>query len=128
MTLDINLSSLSGCCKPPTSCGLVYVNETVWTAAAAGGGGAVGSDPDCVRWSNDQDQLCYGCDSCKAGVLGSLKQSWRKASVINIVSLILLVVLFVVACAAFRHNKRIDNGEPHGRTRMEKAQPSWMQF
>ncbi|KAK6141952.1 hypothetical protein DH2020_024302 [Rehmannia glutinosa] len=59
------LSSIqSGCCKPPTSCGFVYINETVWNP----GGGLVGSDPDCVRWTNDQDQLCYGCDSCKAGI------------------------------------------------------------
>ncbi|CAN4119911.1 unnamed protein product [Withania somnifera] len=64
----------SGCCKPPTECGYVYQNETVWIP----GGGLVGADPDCVRWSNDQEQLCYNCDSCKAGVLGSIKKSWRK--------------------------------------------------
>ncbi|KAL0369708.1 UNVERIFIED_CONTAM: Tetraspanin-3 [Sesamum angustifolium] len=114
----------SGCCKPPTSCGFTYINETVWSP----GGGLVGTDPDCLRWSNDQEQLCYNCDSCKAGVLASLKKSWRKVSVINIVILILLVILYVVACAAFRHNKRIDNDEPYGETRMEKAQPSRIHF
>ncbi|KAL0460666.1 UNVERIFIED_CONTAM: Tetraspanin-4 [Sesamum latifolium] len=110
----------SGCCKPPTSCGYTYINETVWTS----GGGLTGSDPDCTRWSNDQEQLCYSCDSCKAGVLASLKKSWRKVSVINIVILIILVVLYVVACAAFRHNKQLDNDEAYGETRMEKARPS----
>ncbi|EYU35769.1 hypothetical protein MIMGU_mgv1a021754mg, partial [Erythranthe guttata] len=83
----------SGCYKPPTSCGYVYINETVWTP----GGGLVGPDTDCTKWSNDQEQLCYGCDSCKAGVVASLKKSWRKVSVINIVILIILVTLYVVA-------------------------------
>ncbi|PON96385.1 Tetraspanin [Trema orientale] len=114
----------SGCCKPPTECGYTYVNETIWTA----GGGLVGTNPDCTRWSNDQSQLCFGCDSCKAGVLGSLKKSWRKVSVINIVALILLVIFYVIGCAAFRNNRRIDNDEPSGEARMTKAQPSRIHF
>ncbi|KAJ1381726.1 Tetraspanin/Peripherin [Sesbania bispinosa] len=61
----------SGCCKPPTDCGYVYQNETVWNLGA----GLMGANPDCTRWSNDQEQLCYACDSCKAGVLASLKKS-----------------------------------------------------
>ncbi|KAL8540599.1 hypothetical protein ACS0TY_002013 [Phlomoides rotata] len=52
-----------------------------------------------------------------AGVLASLKKSWRKVSIINIV---MLIIVYVVACAAFRHNKRVDNDEPYGETRMEK--------
>ncbi|KAG5515435.1 hypothetical protein RHGRI_036478 [Rhododendron griersonianum] len=114
----------SGCCKPPTECGFTYVNETVWTS----GGGLVGTNVDCTNWSNDQSQLCYNCNSCKAGVLASLKKSWRKVSVVNIVILIILVIVYVVACAAFRHNRRIDNDEPYGETRMEKAQPSRIHF
>ncbi|KAF8395004.1 hypothetical protein HHK36_018943 [Tetracentron sinense] len=114
----------SGCCKPPTECGYVYMNETVWNP----GGGLVGSEIDCTRWSNDQGQLCYTCDSCKAGVLASLKKSWRKVSVINIVVLIILVIMYVIGCAAFRNNRRIDNDEPYGVNRMTKAQPSRIQF
>uniref|UniRef100_A0A5B7AIZ0 Putative tetraspanin-3 n=1 Tax=Davidia involucrata TaxID=16924 RepID=A0A5B7AIZ0_DAVIN len=114
----------SGCCKPPTECGYVYMNETVWNS----GGGVVGSNPDCGRWNNDQEQLCYGCDSCKAGVLASLKKSWRKVSVINIVVVIILVISYMVAIAAFRNNRRMDNDEPYGETRMEKAQPSRIHF
>ncbi|OMO71200.1 Tetraspanin/Peripherin [Corchorus capsularis] len=117
-------SIASGCCKPPTDCGFVYVNETVWTP----GGGLVGADLDCQRWSNDQQLLCYQCDSCKAGVLGSLKKSWRKVSVINIVVLILLVIFYVIGCAAFRNNRRIDNDEPYGEARMTKARPSHFQL
>ncbi|KAJ8422800.1 hypothetical protein Cgig2_024568 [Carnegiea gigantea] len=112
----------SGCCKPPTDCGFTYVNETIWIT----GGGLVGGDPDCTRWSNDQELVCYACDSCKAGVLASIKHSWRKVSVINIVVLILLIIFYVVAYAALRNNKRMDNDEPYGETRMTKAQPSWI--
>ncbi|XP_050209844.1 tetraspanin-3-like [Mercurialis annua] len=109
----------SGCCKPPTDCGFAYVNETIWTYT----GGAV-YNPDCNKWSNDQELLCYSCDSCKAGVLGSVRKSWRKVSVINIVILIILVIAYVVGCAAFRNNRRIDNDEPYGQARMTKSQPS----
>lgn len=115
----------SGCCKPPTSCGFVYVNETVWNR---GGGMVMDDELDCTRWSNDQQVLCYDCDSCKAGVLASLKRSWRKVSVINIVVLILLVIVYVIGCAAFRNNRRIDNDEPYGVNRMTKARPSRFQF
>ncbi|KAK4255040.1 hypothetical protein QN277_008093 [Acacia crassicarpa] len=114
----------SGCCKPPTECGYVYQNETFWNS----GGGMVGPNLDCTRWSNDQEQLCYACDSCKAGVLASIKKSWRKVSVINIVVMIILVVFYIVAYAAFRNNRKIDNDEPSGEARMTKAQPSRIHF
>ncbi|CAH9072999.1 unnamed protein product [Cuscuta europaea] len=114
----------SGCCKPPTACGYIYGNETYWNVGA----GTFGADLDCQRWSNDQELLCYNCDSCKAGILASLKKSWRKVSVINIVILIILVIMYVVACAAFRHDKRMDNDESYGDARMEKARPSRIQF
>ncbi|XP_042504464.1 tetraspanin-3-like [Macadamia integrifolia] len=113
----------SGCCKPPTACGYTYINETDWSQVA----GTV-SDIDCSRWSNDQTQLCYACDSCKAGVLASVKKSWRKVSIINIVVLILLVIFYIIGIAAFRNNKRIDNDEPYGSTRMTKSEPSRLQF
>ncbi|KAK9058849.1 hypothetical protein SSX86_023693 [Deinandra increscens subsp. villosa] len=115
----------SGCCKPPSECGFVYVNETTWNRDSSA---LVGNNGDCNRWSNDQEQLCYNCNSCKAGVLASLRKSWRKVSVINIVVLVILVIAYVVACGAFRNNKRMDNDEPYGQTRMEKSRPSWIRF
>ncbi|KAF3337009.1 tetraspanin-3 [Carex littledalei] len=120
-----NLSPIqSGCCKPPTSCGFTYMNETFWTATP----GAVVLDSDCNKWNNNQQQLCYDCDSCKAGVLASIKHSWRKVSIINIVVLIILVIVYVASCAAYRNAKRIDNDEPFGMARMTKSQPSRYQF
>ncbi|ONI00524.1 hypothetical protein PRUPE_6G092900 [Prunus persica] len=125
MFYNRKLSSVqSGCCKPPTECGYTYVNETTWET----GGGMMGTNPDCALWNNDQRQLCYSCNSCKAGVLASLKKSWRKVSVINIVVLIILVIFYVIGCAAFRNNRRIDNDEPYGEARMTKSQPSAFQL
>ncbi|PNY11382.1 hypothetical protein L195_g007986 [Trifolium pratense] len=98
----------------------MYQNETVWIQ----GGGLMGTNPDCTKWNNDQQQLCYDCDSCKAGVLGSLKKSWRKVSVINIVVMIILVIVYIIAYYAYRNNKRMDNDEPYGEARMTKSQPS----
>ncbi|MED6168637.1 Tetraspanin-3 [Stylosanthes scabra] len=111
----------SGCCKPPTECGYIYQNETVWNM---GSSGAMGANPDCTRWSNDQEMLCYACDSCKAGVLASLKKSWRKVSVINVVVMIILVVVYIIAYAAFRNNRKMDNDESYGEARMTKARPT----
>ncbi|WOL08480.1 hypothetical protein Cni_G17233 [Canna indica] len=114
----------SGCCKPPTSCGYTYVNETFWTPVA----GLAVNDQDCIKWSNDQQLLCYQCDSCKAGVLASLRHSWRKVSVINVVMLIILVIVYAVGCAAYRNARRIDNDEAFGQNRMTKSRPSRFQF
>ncbi|OAY68126.1 Tetraspanin-3 [Ananas comosus] len=111
----------SGCCKPPTSCGYAYVNETVWNPVS---GSTASIDPDCLQWSNDQQTLCYRCDSCKAGVLATIRHSWRKASVINIVVLVILVIVYIVGFAAYRNARRIDNDEPFGESRMTKARPS----
>ncbi|KAK9168952.1 hypothetical protein Syun_001092 [Stephania yunnanensis] len=80
----------SGCCKPPTECNFLYVNETIWNPGVIPPGPSV----DCARWSNDQAALCYTCDSCKAGVLGSLNESWRKAALINIVAIVILVTIY----------------------------------
>nr|ACG34584.1 senescence-associated protein [Zea mays] len=122
-----NLSPIqSGCCKPPTSCAFSYMNETYWTQNPSVP--TVTNDPDCKRWSNDQQTLCFQCDSCKAGVLAGIKNSWRKVAVLNIVVLIILVIVYVAGCAAFRNAKRIDNGEAIGMARMTKSHPSRFQF
>lgn len=113
----------SGCCKPPIPCGYSYVNATFWTGVLSY------ADSDCAKWSSvDQSQLCYSCDSCKAGVLANLKHDWHKVSVLNIVIFILLVVVYVIGCGAFRNNLRRDNYESHGEATMTKSQPSRLHF
>lgn len=99
-----NLSPIqSGCCKPPTSCGFTYVTPIQWKGTAN-----ATSDADCKTWNNDTSELCYDCNSCKAGVLANLKHDWRKVAVVNIVMLIFLVIVYSIGCCAFRNN-RSDN-------------------
>ncbi|GMJ07355.1 tetraspanin2 [Hibiscus trionum] len=88
----------SGCCKPPTICGYTFVNPTLWTNPANPTG-----DPDCNLWSNDQTQLCYNCNSCKAGMLGNLRREWRKANIILIVAVVVLICVYIIACSAFKN-------------------------
>ena len=122
-----NLSPIqSGCCKPPSSCAFTYRNETWWETNSAVP--TVVTDVDCRTWNNDQQTLCFNCDSCKAGVLASIKKSWRKVAILNIVVLIILVIVYVAGCAAFRNARRIENDEPIGMARMTKSQPSRFQF
>ncbi|CAI8608616.1 unnamed protein product [Vicia faba] len=101
---NAHLSPLqSGCCKPPTKCGYTFVNPTYWISPINNG-----EDNDCMKWSNDQTQLCYNCDSCKAGLLATLRKEWRKANVILIVTLVGLIVVYLFGCFAFRNAKTED--------------------
>ncbi|XP_057731898.1 protein TORNADO 2-like [Arachis stenosperma] len=90
----------SGCCKPPTECGYTFVNPTYWISPIS-----TAADADCTRWSNDQMQLCYNCDSCKAGVLAALRKEWRAANLILLITLLPLVALYLAAFFAFRNAK-----------------------
>eukprot|EP00268_Persea_americana_P030483 TRINITY_DN2947_c0_g1_i1.p1 TRINITY_DN2947_c0_g1~~TRINITY_DN2947_c0_g1_i1.p1 ORF type:complete len:270 (+),score=24.19 TRINITY_DN2947_c0_g1_i1:152-961(+) len=99
-----NLSPVqSGCCKPPTSCNFTYVNAIVWNKPE--GSTDTYSDSNCLVWNNDQNTLCYNCQSCKAGVLANLKRDWKKVAVVNIIFLIFLIIVYSVGCCAFRNNR-----------------------
>ncbi|GFS37012.1 tetraspanin5 [Actinidia rufa] len=104
-------NNLSGCCKPPTSC-----NYGVTMLA---------QDPDCYRWNNAPNLLCYECDSCKAGVLESVRNDWHKLSVLNIVMLVLLIGIYSIGCCAFQNTKRAKTDYPYGENRMSKVRPRW---
>jgi hypothetical protein len=93
----------SGCCKPPTSCNFRYRGGTEWKKRP---GSASAAGPDCGAWSNDSDRLCYGCQSCKAGVVDALKRDWKRAAVVNIVFLVFIIVVYSVGCCAFRNSRR----------------------
>ncbi|XP_068647319.1 tetraspanin-2 [Aristolochia californica] len=88
----------SGCCKPPTVCGYTYVNPTVWVNPVNSM-----ADADCNIWSNDQSALCYSCSSCKAGLLGNLRKEWRKANTILIITVVVLIWVYLIACSAFKN-------------------------
>ncbi|GLT93205.1 hypothetical protein SLE2022_110060 [Rubroshorea leprosula] len=102
----------SGCCKPPTSCVYNMVTTNV-------------QDPDCYQWNNSPMLLCYECDSCKAGVLESVRRDWHKLSVLNIVILLLLICVYSIGCCAFRNAQRAETDYPYDRNRMIKIRPRW---
>ncbi|KAH9621730.1 hypothetical protein KSS87_009487 [Heliosperma pusillum] len=102
----------SGCCKPPTSC--TYGQAVI-----------MGQDPDCYKWNNDQSVLCYACDSCKAGVLETIKRDWHKLSVLNVIVLVLLIVLYSIGCCAFQNTRRPESAFPFGLNRMAKVRTGW---
>ncbi|XVF52345.1 hypothetical protein PTKIN_Ptkin05aG0011200 [Pterospermum kingtungense] len=93
----------SGCCKPPTLCGYTFVNPTNWISPINNI-----ADPDCIQWNNDQTELCYSCNSCKAGLLANIKEEWRKADIILLITLIALICVYVIGCCAFRNAKTED--------------------
>ncbi|KAK8499923.1 hypothetical protein V6N12_042758 [Hibiscus sabdariffa] len=91
----------AGCCKPPSSCGLVRKNETFWEVPKSGW---ATSDPDCLTWNNNPGKLCYDCNSCKSGILAKLRKEWKCLAIINIILLIFLVFVYSVGCCARRSN------------------------
>lgn len=102
----------SGCCKPPTACNYNMAPT-------------VAQDPDCYRWNNAPNLLCYECDSCKAGVLEDIRRDWHKLSVLNIVMLVLLIGIYCIGCCAFQNTKRAETDYPYGENRMRKVRPRW---
>ncbi|XP_010498248.1 PREDICTED: tetraspanin-11 [Camelina sativa] len=102
-----NLSPIqSGCCKPPSDCNFEFRNATMWmpptkneTAVGANNNG------DCGTWSNEQTELCYNCNACKAGVLANIRAKWRNLLVFNICLLVLLIIVYSCGCCARRNNR-----------------------
>jgi hypothetical protein len=90
----------SGCCKPPASCGFTFSNSTQWT------GTSNSTDPDCATWGNDAATLCYGCQSCKAGVVATVRRDWKRIAILNIIFLVFIIIVYSVGCCAFRNNRR----------------------
>ncbi|KAF8779104.1 hypothetical protein HU200_003073 [Digitaria exilis] len=106
------LSSVEfGCCKPPTSCNFTYAGGTKWAKPAAATSQPAG-DPDCGKWDDDEEKLCFGCESCKAGVVGALRRDWKRAAIVDAVFLAFIVAVYSVGCCAFR-NSRLDNYAYH---------------
>ncbi|KAL2634695.1 hypothetical protein R1flu_006174 [Riccia fluitans] len=98
-----NLTPLeSGCCKPPVECGFTFVNATNWVRAKPNSS----PNEDCLKWNNDKTELCFQCDSCKAGLLQNVKKDWRKVAVVLIVVLVIMIVVYTIGCCAFRNNRR----------------------
>ncbi|CAF1919490.1 unnamed protein product, partial [Brassica oleracea var. botrytis] len=93
----------SGCCKPPTKCGYTFVNATYWISPIS-----LHVDMDCLQWSNDQNTLCYSCNSCKAGLLANLKIDWLEADIFLLVALIGLIIVYIIGCCVLRNSRTED--------------------
>ncbi|EEF50679.1 conserved hypothetical protein [Ricinus communis] len=93
----------SGCCKPPTSCDLEYKNATFWTVPTSGL--PKNTDTDCTTWNNKQDLLCYDCNSCRAGFLANLRNSYMLLAPYNILTICFLLLTYFVGCCARRSIK-----------------------
>ncbi|KAL5751403.1 hypothetical protein ACOSP7_026006 [Xanthoceras sorbifolium] len=92
-----------GCCKPPKECGFRYQNATFWTAPEKGQAAA---DSDCKTWSNQQQKLCYDCNSCKRGFLSNIKKEWRQLVIFNLCLLLLMICTYTFGCCAKNNNRR----------------------
>ncbi|KAL3825262.1 hypothetical protein ACJIZ3_021291 [Penstemon smallii] len=88
----------SGCCKPPMICGFQYSNPITWI-----GPSNIAASPDCTIWNNDPRLLCYNCNSCKAGLLGNLRHEWRRVNIILIITVVVLIWVYLIACSAYRN-------------------------
>lgn len=104
---DANLKLLcgfrqSGCCKPPTVCGFTFVTATEWDKPA----NSSSTDSDCNAWNNTSTELCFECNSCRAGVLQNVKFNWRRVAVVNIIVLVFLIVVYSFGCCAFRNARK----------------------
>ncbi|KAH6797250.1 hypothetical protein C2S52_021804 [Perilla frutescens var. hirtella] len=93
---------VSGCCKPPVSCGFKSKNATYWVMPKTG---RAVSDPDCKAWSNKQDEMCLDCDSCKKAVLENIRREWKLLALINICIIVIVVVVYSIGCCALRNNR-----------------------
>ncbi|KAJ7522416.1 hypothetical protein O6H91_18G009500 [Diphasiastrum complanatum] len=98
----------SGCCKPPSACGYTFENATLWVNPTN-----LSADRDCLLWNNQN--LCFSCDSCRAGLLQNIKQDWHKAAILNAVILIFLIVVYSIGCCAFRNARREGAFSPYGK-------------
>ncbi|XP_027174068.1 tetraspanin-15 [Coffea eugenioides] len=85
------LSSIeSGCCLPPTSCGMEYVNATFWRKEDSTLDSSNPLERDCDLWKNDETILCYNCQACKDGFLKPLLGKWQNIGTFLIVMAALL--------------------------------------
>ncbi|OMP06458.1 Tetraspanin/Peripherin [Corchorus capsularis] len=122
--INARLTSVQyGCCMPPAECGFTYVNPTYWLINPNKTGSA--ASKDCLQWSNDQSQLCFHCDSCKAGLLDDLTKEWRRVDLALFIILVVLICLYVVGfCCAFRKSKASDEEDKKKmKVHLPKSQP-----
>lgn len=51
---------------------------------------------DCDTWQNDQNILCYDCESCKDGFVRIMESKWWKLGVFLILIALLLILCHIL--------------------------------
>lgn len=102
LTHSVMYTFQAGCCIPPPDCSYSFVNATNWTPPAT----LISTNTDCPLWSNNQTELCFGCESCKAGVLQNVKEEWKIVAIINIIAFVVIFTVYSVGCCAYRQTRR----------------------
>ncbi|PHT32082.1 hypothetical protein CQW23_28419 [Capsicum baccatum] len=91
----------SGCCKPPTYCNFQFQNASTWIVPKTG---PIEGDVDCKAWSNEQNGMCYNCNSCKKSVFDDIKKYSRHTSLISLCIFIFLSIVYSIGCCALTNN------------------------
>ncbi|XAR51238.1 hypothetical protein NMG60_11005804 [Bertholletia excelsa] len=76
----------SGCCIPPSSCNMEYINASFWIKEDDT------DDRDCNLWKNEENRLCYYCNACKKGFLKAIQGEWWRLGTFLVVMALLLTV------------------------------------
>ncbi|KAL5773027.1 hypothetical protein ACOSQ2_012951 [Xanthoceras sorbifolium] len=100
-----HLSSVqSGCCKPSSDCKFTHEGPMNWNKT-----NGVYKNPDCSKWENTVDILCYNCLSCKAGVIDQVRGDCIGLSIANAIVLGLVIIFYVIGCCACCNNMNRKN-------------------
>ncbi|KAH7446206.1 hypothetical protein KP509_01G045000 [Ceratopteris richardii] len=116
-----------GCCLPPSACDIQYTGAQVRNHMIMGGpyvygvtndyevphvdGHHMGIDihaytRDCPKWNSDPYQLCYNCDTCKAGVIQANMSRWKKIGIMYVVLVMIMVCNYALfSCYGFVREK-----------------------
>ncbi|XP_074369576.1 tetraspanin-15-like [Apium graveolens] len=91
----------SGCCRPPASCNMEYVNATYWQRREGIEDKSRALNSDCDVWTNQETILCYNCNSCKEGYRRTIGKKWiiLGSLLISVASLLFIVHLFLFIVA-----------------------------
>ncbi|GLT49617.1 hypothetical protein SLA2020_231630 [Shorea laevis] len=82
----------SGCCRPPTFCEMEAVNATFWVKKDHKSNRTHPYDADCDTWSNDQNILCYDCQSFREGFLSTVERKWRELGLFMVTMAVELII------------------------------------
>ncbi|KAB5573773.1 hypothetical protein DKX38_000967 [Salix brachista] len=104
--LEMLIPAESGCCMPPSNCGYRFKNATFWDAPKSG---LDSKGDECLSWKNGQENLCYNCETCKAGYLQEVRNIWKALNIFNTCFIIYLTLIlaFGFLCLPIDQSRRL---------------------